>query len=96
MAVKKTKKPTITEIKRLTVKKSPYFFDAKTLKAFGQKMSSFKVHKSKTGRIFIYAKSYSTDYRTGKKEYMGYSIRELKNNDLIYSTKYKSVSDLPD
>ena len=83
------KKPTIAEIKRNTSKKAPYFFAPKTLKWFGQKMSSFKVHKTKGGKIYIYAKSYSTDHRTGKENFMGYTVHEYINNDLK-NTKFKS------
>ena len=39
MEKKKGKKPTIAEIKRNTKKNAPYFFDAKTMKFFGQRMS---------------------------------------------------------
>ena len=35
----------IYEIKELTKETSPYFFDKKTLKFFGQTMRSFKVSK---------------------------------------------------
>tara|TARA_R100001086_G_scaffold33095_1_gene15027 strand:+ start:656 stop:970 length:315 start_codon:yes stop_codon:yes gene_type:complete len=73
---KKMKKPTMAEIKRNTKKTNPYMFDKKTMQFFGQRMSDFKVHKTQKGRVFIYAKSYATDYRTGKKEFMGYTIKE--------------------
>jgi len=94
----KMKKPTMAEIKRNTKKDAPYYFDAKTMKMFGQRMSDFKVHQTRSGRVYIYAKSYSTDYRTGKKEFMGYSIREYipkgSNSKLKYvgsSTKLVDI-----
>ena len=91
MAKKKTKKPTLAEIKRNTKRKAPYFFDAKTMRMFGQRMSDYKVHKCSDGKIYIYAKSYSTDYRTGKKEFMGYTIRQYipkgLNSDLKNSRR---------
>ena len=90
MAKKKTKKPTIAEIKRTTKKKAPYFFDAKTMRFFGQKMSDYKVHKCSDGKVYIYAKSYSTDYRTGKPQFMGYTIRQYTGSDLN-NTKRKLI-----
>ena len=83
--------PTIAEIKRNTVKKAPYFFSPKTLKWFGQKMSNFKVHKTKSGKVYIYAKSYMTDHRTGKTDFMGYTVHEYINNDLK-NTKFTKLS----
>ena len=83
---KKMKKPTMAEIKRNTKKLNPFMFDKKTMQFFGQRMSDFKVHQTQKGRIFIYAKSFATDYRTGKKEFMGYTIKEYiprgMNSDL--------------
>jgi len=87
MEKKKGKKPTIAEIKRNTKKKAPYFFDAKTMKFFGQRMSDYKVHKCANGEVYIYAKVYSTDYRTGKKEFMGYTTREYTGTDLKNTSK---------
>ena len=49
------RKPTIYEIAELTSKTSPYFFSKKTLKFFGQSMSSFKVYKQDDGRYLITA-----------------------------------------
>ena len=70
------RKPSISAIKADTKKNAPYFFDTKTLKMFGQKMSSFKVYMTKTGRVYIVAPSYSQDYRTGKRIRMSDTIRE--------------------
>lgn len=70
------RKPSISRIKADTAKDAPYFFDTKTMKMFGQKMSSFKVYMTTSGRIYIVAPSYSTDYRTGKRIRMSDSIRE--------------------
>ena len=92
MKKKKVKKPTMAEIKRNTKKKNPYMFDKKTMQFFGQRMSDFKVHKTEKGRVFIYAKSYSTDYRTGKKEFMGYTIKEYIPNGLNSDLKNVSYS----
>lgn len=50
--------PTINEIKEATFKESPYFFDEKTLRGFGQSLEAFTVVKSPKGKIFIYAPSY--------------------------------------
>ena len=90
MAKKKVKKPTIAEIKRNTKKKAPYFFDAKTMKFFGQRLSDYKVHRCGNGKVYIYAKSFSTDYRTGEKQFMGYTIREYTGTDLK-NTKRKLI-----
>ncbi len=46
---------TIYEIKRLTAENSPYFFNSKTLKFFGQNMRSFSVKKQPDGRYLITA-----------------------------------------
>ena len=94
MKKKKTKKPTIAEIKRNTKKKAPFFFDTKTMKFFGQRMSDYKVHQCKDGKVYIYAKSYATDYRTGKRDFMGYTIQEYTNkgvNSDLKMTKRKIV-----
>lgn len=82
MPKKKVKKPTISYIKNSTLRDSPYFFETKTLKFFGQRMSSFKVHVTDSGRIFIYAPAYAKDYRTGGKRRMKDTIREYKPNGM--------------
>jgi len=46
---------TISDIKRLTSETNPYFFNSKTLKFFGQRVSSFKVYKQDDGRYMICA-----------------------------------------
>lgn len=46
---------TISDIKRMTEETSPHFFDRKTMKFFGQRMSDFKVRKMEDGRIEISA-----------------------------------------
>ena len=49
-------KLSIYDIKRLSYTKSPYFFDTKTLKFFGQTMRSFKVSRNfELGLYFIIA-----------------------------------------
>ena len=50
-----SRKPTIYEIEELTSKTSPYFFSKKSMKFFGQRMSSFKVYKQDDGRYLITA-----------------------------------------
>lgn len=53
------KTPTIYEIKRLTRSTSPYFFDSKTMKSFGQTLKDFRVRKTDSPTKFlIYAKSF--------------------------------------
>ena len=49
-----------------------------------------KVHKCSDGKVYIYAKSFSTDYRTGKPEFMGYTIRQYTGSDLK-NTKRKLI-----
>ena len=46
---------TIYQIKRLTQESSPYFFDRKSLRFFGQTMRSFRVCKQSDGRYKITA-----------------------------------------
>jgi hypothetical protein len=50
--------PSIQEIVTATKEASPYFFDAPTLKGFGQTISDFIVARSPKGNIYIYAPSY--------------------------------------
>ena len=69
--------PTIYDIKYNTIKKLPYFFDTKTMKFFNQTMRSFKVKKSPSGRIFIYA-----DMKKYDGVNVGYTFREYRDNDL--------------
>ncbi len=89
------RKPTISEIKRITMKKSPYFFSRDTMKFFNQKMSDYKVERSPKGRIFIYAPMFDYDYRTGKKRKMGYTFREFKNKDLkSVKGRYENLYDI--
>jgi hypothetical protein len=73
----KGRKPSIAIIKKNTKRKQPFYFDAATMRAFGQKMSDFTVYKSPSGRVYIYAPSYD---RGGRK--MGYSIREYIDKGL--------------
>tara|TARA_R110002153_G_scaffold380_1_gene1866 strand:+ start:2806 stop:3066 length:261 start_codon:yes stop_codon:yes gene_type:complete len=49
------KQLTISDVAQLTSETSPYFFDKKTLKFFGQTMRSFKVYKQDDGRYLISA-----------------------------------------
>lgn len=95
MATKK--KPTMAEIKKKIEKNSPFYFDRKTMKHFGQTMKSFKVHQTPKGRVFIYAKTQSLDHRTGKYRDMGYSIREFIDNGMdsdLKVTRFQSVAEM--
>lgn len=74
-------KPTIYDIKAATQAESPFYFDLKTLKFFGQTLKSFTVAKSPKGNIYIYAPSYSSN-RDGSRRFMGYSFRQFLGNDL--------------
>lgn len=55
MTTTKQKSLTIYDIKARTQETSPYFFNPKTLKFFGQTMRSFKVKKQPDGRYYISA-----------------------------------------
>lgn len=74
---------TIYDIKYATLKNSPYYFDRKTMKFFGQRMSDFKVITSLGGRVFIYAQTYFWDRNINRNVKSGYSIREFTGDDLI-------------
>lgn len=86
---------TIYAIKAAVEKESPYFFSKSSLRFFGQSVSSFKIKKAPSGKVFIYAPSYWSDFETGKPRLMGYTIREFSGNDLIQptvnGTDFKSV-----
>lgn len=56
----------IYEIKRLTSKTSPYFFNRKTMKCFGQRMSDFRVKKQKDDRYKISADIISDGEKVGE------------------------------
>lgn len=67
-------KPTVSTIKSIVQANGSHYFDKATLKFFGNKMSDFKVFRSKkTGRIFVGAPSrvkkgfYSLHEFTGKR-----------------------------
>ena len=47
-----TKTPTIYDVKRDTEEDSPFFFDRKSMRFFGQTMKSFHVNKTINPRIF--------------------------------------------
>lgn len=74
---------TIYDIKYATLKNQPYYFDRKTMKFFGQRMSDFKIVTSWSGRVFIYAPLYFYDSRIDKNTFTGWSIREFTGKDLI-------------
>lgn len=52
------KKPTISQIKIAVSETQPHFFDAKTLKFFGQTMKSFTVTRLDDGNYLISAPIY--------------------------------------
>ncbi len=81
------KKPTIYEIAELTSKTSPYFFSKKTLKFFGQRMSSFKVYKQDDGRYLITAPMIKGGKRVGATEkYFNPNTNELERVPFIWET----------
>ena len=62
------KKLTIYNIKRLTAETSPFFFDRKTLKFFGQRINSFKIYKQADGRYLVTAPIIINFKQTGTTE----------------------------
>ena len=76
---------TIQEIKNRTQETAPYFFDAKTLKFFGQTMKSFKVYKQEEGKYLISAPM--KDRNSGK--VVGYTERLFnpETNELEFIAK---------
>ena len=72
------KKLTIYDIKRLTKKTAPYFFDKETMSFFGQTMGDFKVSLLNDGRYKISAPS--GDNWEHKHETIRYF--NIKNNKL--------------
>lgn len=75
------KRLTIYDIKRLTSETSPYYFNSKTLKFFGQTVGSFKVYKQQDGRYMIKAPIVDSGV------YRGFSIRYFNpaNNQLEFN-----------
>lgn len=75
--------PSIYEIKQNTHATSPYFFSPKTLKFFGQTMKSFRVEKSPSGRIFIWASSRWDGQLMGYtfREYVDYNLKQISEVD---------------
>ena len=71
------RKPSINQIEQAIKGKLPYYFSRDTLKFFGQKKSSFKVWKNKSGTIYIYAPMYDN-----LGSFMGYTLAEFTGNDL--------------
>ena len=78
-----TKRLTIYDIKRLTSETAPYFFNSKTMRFFGQRMSSFSVRKQEDGRYLITAPM--IDKSTGRvmgqtKRYFNPDTNELQHS----------------
>jgi len=83
----KNRRISIHDIKQYTENKSPYYFNRKTMKSFGQTMANFRVRKSKSGRIFIFAPSYVD----GK--LAGFSMREfIPNEKDMYNSSLALIS----
>jgi hypothetical protein len=78
------KTPTIHEIKAAVEagKSDNYLFTRDSMKFFGQTLRDFKVKRSPTGRIFIYARSYWKDDHGGRR-LMGYTFREYLDGQLL-------------
>lgn len=74
------KKPTIYDIKAMTLENAPFYFTRDTLKYFGQTMKSFTVAQSPKGNVYIYAPIYTNS--RDQRRFMGYSFRQVINNDL--------------
>lgn len=74
---------TIYDIKRLTEETAPYYFNAKTMRMFGQTLRSFSVRKQADGRYLISAPI--IDKSTGRKQ--GESVRFFNpaNNTLEHN-----------
>ena len=66
-------KPTIYNIKG-RVKNAPHFFDAKTLKFFGQTMRSFKVSRI-DDRLFMLSAPMLMQSDSGMRRYAGSTVR---------------------
>lgn len=82
------KKPTIYDVARLTSETSPYFFDKKTLKFFGQRMSSFKVYKQDDGRYLITAPMINGGKQVGTTErYFNPDTNELERVPYAWEKK---------
>ena len=81
------RKPTIYDIARLTSETSPHFFSKKTLKFFGQKMSSFKVYKQDDGRYLITAPMMHGGKQVGAtQKYFNPETNELERVPFIWET----------
>lgn len=72
---------TISEIKNRTLISSPYFFDAKTLRFFGQTMGKFRIKKQLDGRYYIYCPMID---KSGKKVGMTERYFNPVNNTLEF------------
>ena len=56
------RRPTIYEIKKLTMDSSPYYFSKATMSFFGQRLKDFRVHALDKGRYKITCDSLKTGY----------------------------------
>lgn len=75
-------KLTIAYIREATRQNSPHFFDRDTLKFFGQRMSSFRVWKGKSGATYIAAPMRHEDRHTGRFYTTGLTLRKFTGADL--------------
>ena len=91
------KKPTIYEIKRNTIENQPFYFSRRTLKAFNQSMSDFKVIRYQD-KIYICAQgSLEMSAPLGVRgSVSGYSIRQYTGDDLktVDDKKQKIIIDI--
>lgn len=70
--------PSLSYIQRETHETAPHFFDAKTLKFFGQRKSDFKIMKSKlSGRVFIGAPSRTHKGMFTLREFVGNRLKTV-------------------
>ena len=75
---------TIYEIKRRTKETSPYYFDKKTMRFFGQRLKDFKVRQCKNNKNIYLLTAPSYDFNG---EYMGHTQSYFdKTTNLIRST----------
>jgi hypothetical protein len=83
----------ISDISFATRESSPYFFSRETLRFFGQRMSSFRVWKGKSGAFYVAAPSYWND--NGQSRMMGVTFRKFTGTDLVNvdTPKFQDMED---
>lgn len=94
---------TIAEIKSLTSESQPFYFQPKTLAAFSQSITDFKVYKLKDGEIGIIAPGRfnvicKVGFGVGSNKCLpegkidGYSVRIFKDNNLFKPTLAQEIA----